>query len=518
MESALFAGISEFVASLPSFPPDDALAAFQKDPRFFQYFFPLFFHRSIVCPFPSLFSSSLQLDCFHFSPISVTVTCNVTTSPEFPPLFAPFAAVLRTALGLLGSLDAFSLHFPAVSLSLPSVPSTELCSRLSRHYLKSSLPQLYRLPGSFTLLGNPAGLLDSLQTGVRDFFSETLGPAGLEGLGRGARSLVLNATYGVCNSVGRIAGTLGDGVSSLTGSRAFQDGRIAGRAGIAFGLREGVSGVVTDVMTGAEEGGIFGALVGSGKGIAGLVLKPMAGALDEAAKQLEGMKEATQLKPKRPRVRLPRVSVGGEIAPFSEFLAEGRELLRLAIVAGNVPAGEEYVVHVPEATGHVIMISRGKWRMMTREGDVLWEEKTAGIIAATHELHVLYLRFHDSTVSIVCSSVETAHTLCLLLAAQQFPRDDWVAACVRFIAGEYGIPREEEDVRLLTRLEIEFQHPPMRLETPVDALPRDIRGEKVMAASIMESIIDVSSDSTVTIAVKGKGVSWKVIRGTGEFR
>ena len=86
MESAFFAGISEFVASLPSFPPDDALAAFQKDPRFFQYFFVPFFHRSIVCPFPSLFSSSLQLDRFHVSPISVAVTCNVSTSPEFPPL------------------------------------------------------------------------------------------------------------------------------------------------------------------------------------------------------------------------------------------------------------------------------------------------------------------------------------------------------------------------------------------------------------------------------------------------
>ena len=345
-----------------------------------------------------------------------------------------------------------------------------------------------------------------------------MGPAGLEGLGRGARSLVLNATYGVCNSVGRIAGTLGDGVSSLTGSRAFQDGRIAGRAGIAFGLREGVSGVVSDVMMGAEEGGIFGALMGSGKGIAGLVLKPMAGALDEAAKQLEGMKEATQLRPKRLRVRLPRVSVGGEIAPFSGFLAEGRELLRVAIAAGNVPAGEEYVVHVPEATGHVIVVSRGKWRLMTHDGDVVWEEKTAGILAATHELHVLFLRFHDSTVSIVCSSVETAHVLCLLLAAQRVPRDDWVAACVRFIAGEYGIPREEEDVRLLSRLEMEFQHPPMRLETPVDALPRDIREEKVIAASIMPSVVDVSSDSTVTIEVRGEGASWKVVRGTGEFR
>lgn len=120
MESAFFAGISEFVASLPSFPPDDALAAFQKDPRFFQYFFVPFFHRSIVCPFPSLFSSSLQLDRFHVSPILVAVTCNVSTSPEFPPLFAPFAAVLRTALGLLGSLDAFSLHFPAVPSRFPS--------------------------------------------------------------------------------------------------------------------------------------------------------------------------------------------------------------------------------------------------------------------------------------------------------------------------------------------------------------------------------------------------------------
>ena len=44
-----------------------------------------------------------------------------------------------------------------------------------------------------------------------------------------------------------------------------------------LGLWDGVSGLVTQPMKGAQEGGFMGGLIGFGKGIGGAVFKPAAG-------------------------------------------------------------------------------------------------------------------------------------------------------------------------------------------------------------------------------------------------
>lgn len=44
-----------------------------------------------------------------------------------------------------------------------------------------------------------------------------------------------------------------------------------------MGLWDGVSGLVTQPMKGAEEGGFMGGLIGFGKGLGGAVFKPAAG-------------------------------------------------------------------------------------------------------------------------------------------------------------------------------------------------------------------------------------------------
>ena len=46
---------------------------------------------------------------------------------------------------------------------------------------------------------------------------------------------------------------------------------------LGYGLWDGLSGLVTQPMKGAEEGGFLGGLVGFGKGVGGAVFKPAAG-------------------------------------------------------------------------------------------------------------------------------------------------------------------------------------------------------------------------------------------------
>jgi hypothetical protein len=47
--------------------------------------------------------------------------------------------------------------------------------------------------------------------------------------------------------------------------------------GFGLGIWDGVSGLVTQPMKGAEEGGFLGGLIGFGKGLGGAVFKPVAG-------------------------------------------------------------------------------------------------------------------------------------------------------------------------------------------------------------------------------------------------
>ena len=47
--------------------------------------------------------------------------------------------------------------------------------------------------------------------------------------------------------------------------------------GFGLGLWDGISGLVTQPIKGAQEDGFLGGLVGVGKGIGGAVFKPVAG-------------------------------------------------------------------------------------------------------------------------------------------------------------------------------------------------------------------------------------------------
>lgn len=46
---------------------------------------------------------------------------------------------------------------------------------------------------------------------------------------------------------------------------------------LAYGFYDGITGLVTQPIRGAQENGAIGAIAGIGKGVGGLVLKPGAG-------------------------------------------------------------------------------------------------------------------------------------------------------------------------------------------------------------------------------------------------
>mmetsp|Transcript_59781 Transcript_59781/g.82127 ORF Transcript_59781/g.82127 Transcript_59781/m.82127 type:complete len:95 (+) Transcript_59781:3732-4016(+) len=80
-----------------------------------------------------------------------------------------------------------------------------------------------------------------------------------------------------------------------------------GSAAKSFG--SAITGVVTNPYEGAKSGGFKGFLKGTGKGLAGLVTKPITGVVDVVTKTSEGFSNAHDGRPEEEigfRVRKPR--------------------------------------------------------------------------------------------------------------------------------------------------------------------------------------------------------------------
>lgn len=58
------------------------------------------------------------------------------------------------------------------------------------------------------------------------------------------------------------------------------------------GLASGLTGVIENPIKGAQKDGMMGFMSGSYKGVSGLIVKPLSGALDFFSKTSEGIKAA----------------------------------------------------------------------------------------------------------------------------------------------------------------------------------------------------------------------------------
>ena len=332
--------------------------------------------RPLLIPDFTLNSTSIFAEMLQLQPLLITITNKM--DPAYPltssllpsiPLLIPLQAVIDTAGTLVGNIDHAQIKLNSYQSENLFMSAQDLQQRITLHYTKQFVSQLYKIFGSFNFLGNPVGLLENLGNGVKAFFYEPiqgLVRSPLEfvgGLGKGTKALVLNTTYGLFNAVSKITGTLGDGLSSLTMSEEYQNGRAAGKGGIWYGMKEGVKGVYKDTKKGAETG-FFGFVKGAGKGVAGLVLKPVAGVVDQTTKLMEGVKGVTKIEKSVSRSRPPRYIFKDKVLTgFDEYLAYGQSLLMECKGSAEVPTNEQYMIHliISDSTSVVIGSSRLIW-------------------------------------------------------------------------------------------------------------------------------------------------------------
>ncbi len=313
--------------------------------------------------FEVLHLQPLQLDLSFMRTDRINVDQKLNTRN---PLFF-FINALTMALGNVNDapVQLNALVIENVRLTLPV-----LQERLTLHYSQEFVGQLYRVLGSADFLGNPVGLFTNVSSGVSDFFvqpyeSVILGGGGDLGVGiaRGAGSLAKKTVFGLSDSVAKVTGSIGKGLSAATLDKQYQSQRrmrqfrnkpkhalygvSAGANSFVTSVASGLEGLATKPLEGAETGGAAGFFKGIGKGLVGAVTKPVVGVFDLANNVTEGIRNTTTVFDQQSldRVRLPRFTASdGILRPYNPREALGQNWLK------NVESGkyfdETYVAHL----------------------------------------------------------------------------------------------------------------------------------------------------------------------------
>ena len=298
-----------------------------------------------------------------------------------------------------------SLALPGISIQNYLSTSTQVTTYMMAHYLsalKSNVPQLI---GSLAVFGNPLGLIRGLGDGVSDFVSEPI--KGLQksleeldptfvfdGVARGTGSLARATVGSVADSASLLTQTLSKNMAVLTLDRKYaqrrdrtslressdgsaptlMDGLGSGSAKLIKGVYDGVSGVVSAPLRGAEKAGAEGFAKGVGKGLLGLVVKPVVGLSDAATdimigvkgsveggtynvigKKVESMKRANHLRNRRAFYGKQRMMKG-----FSQQDAAAAQLMMTTRLAG-----EQFLSFVDMGNAGVLLLSVRRFVVIT---------------------------------------------------------------------------------------------------------------------------------------------------------
>lgn len=209
----------------------------------------------------------------------------------------------------LGNVNDAPLKLNALFIQDVKLSYAVLAQRIMLHYQQDFINQLYRIVGSADILGNPIGLFNNVSSGVADLFYEpTDGVVDARdfgaGLARGAGSLVKKTVFGLTDSMTKVTGSIGKGLSAATLDKQFQTQRrmrrsrnkprhalygvTAGAGSLVQSVASGLEGVVRKPIEGAEADGAAGFFKGFGKGLIGVATKPVVGVFDMASNVTEG--------------------------------------------------------------------------------------------------------------------------------------------------------------------------------------------------------------------------------------
>ncbi|KAI9014452.1 hypothetical protein CLU79DRAFT_890124 [Phycomyces nitens] len=270
---------------------------------------------------------------------------------------SPLNYVFNVFTMTLGNINDAPIKLNALVVENMRVSYADLTSRVMFHYQEQVMYQLHRVLGSADFLGNPVGLFTNLSSGFGELFYEPYQgfvmsdrPQDLGiGIARGVGGFMKKSVFGVSDSMSKFTGSLGKGLSAATMDKKFQDRRrmnltrnkpkhamygvTQGVAYLGTSVASGFVGLVKRPMEGAEESGFGGFMSGVGRGLVGVVTKPVVGIFDLASNVTAGIRETTTVfdESEFDRERLPRyIGKDNIVKAFSQREALGQMWLREA--------------------------------------------------------------------------------------------------------------------------------------------------------------------------------------------
>ncbi|KAF9963917.1 hypothetical protein BGZ65_006327 [Modicella reniformis] len=299
----------------------------------------------------------------------------------------------------IGNIDGAPITLNALVMENVRASGAMLADLLQRHYTQDIFFQLYMVVGSIEFLGNPVGLFSNLSSGVADFFYEPyqgiiMGDSPSDfGLGvvRGTSSLLKKTVFGFSDSLAKISGSVGKGLSAATMDKSFQErrrlgtqrnapkhalsGLSQGANSLAVGLVSGVTGIVEQPLAGAQKDGVEGFFKGLGKGMVGVVTKPLVGVFDFTTNVTSGIRNTTTVFDRElTRRRTPRyVPKNGILTPYNKEEALGQSWLKQ--VDNGRYFHDDYIAHLVLKGDNMVSMLTSK-RIMVFRADSLkveWE-------------------------------------------------------------------------------------------------------------------------------------------------
>ena len=320
----------------------------------------------------------------------------------------------------------------------------EIGESLKRYYIGVTLRQIYNIIGSLDFVGNPSMALNSIMTGVRDFFYQPSmallkshqNPSEL-GLGvvRGTLSLVSNSASGVLGFASKFSETFGHLAAFLSMDRTFQlkhkedlmgyahSKRVLGTRHLLFmasrpvkdigkGIFLAATGVVIEPYKGAKKEGATGLAKGVGIGTIGIVAKPLVGifdALSHATDSIQYIAKSVNLLEKKfapiQKRRLPYIfGYGNILLPFNQVDARSMEIL------GRLPLNRERSAMWKKSFGNTeeYLINAERLSMNPRENIyIILSSKRLVLVEIKKENGSLNMSLrHEFDVSEISSRIE----------------------------------------------------------------------------------------------------------------
>ncbi|KZV90217.1 UDP-Glycosyltransferase/glycogen phosphorylase [Exidia glandulosa HHB12029] len=328
----------------------------------------------------------------NFNVENLTAALTYAISPEAKTAAAGLAQSIVNEDGVEGGVDSFYRHLPLLNMRCDLDPSrvavwwsTKHCLKLSAfaaqvllddqrikmEHLDLHRPKEYDSRKQYTdpitagvvsmfwmLVKAPMGVAELFYNPVDGIIHTTTA------LPNGFMKLVIHFHEGLHN----LPTLYGSTVRSHKPIRGVTDGLIEGSKGLALGVYDGITGLVTAPMKGAAEDGVIGGLKGSAKSLFDFAFKPLAGGLGFVSLPLKGAYRQLRLlgsKDADSNRRVVRISQGHEEARQSTF-EQRSQVLRRFMAANTKEKLEERRGVLIEAARREIERARASKKSSTR--------------------------------------------------------------------------------------------------------------------------------------------------------